>query len=94
LAGTQGDGFAIRMIGSFAGYVLVAFLVAYVNAALLNVLSEVRWASARRRPLHFGRPAPRRVVPSSVPPSLRDFIRELKPRGPPSFVPAVAARRN
>lgn len=94
LAGTQGDGFAIRIIGSFAGYVLVAFLVAYVNAALLNVLSEVRWASARRRPIYGGRTVPRRVVPSSVPPFLRDFIRELKPRGPPALVPAVAVRRD
>ena len=41
LAATQGDGLVLRAIGSFAGYALVSFLVAYVNAALLSVLACV-----------------------------------------------------
>lgn len=41
LATTQGDGLVLRAIGSFAGYALVSFLVAYVNAALLSVLAFV-----------------------------------------------------
>jgi apolipoprotein N-acyltransferase len=32
----------VREVGSFAGYVLVAFLVAFVNATLVSVLSGVR----------------------------------------------------
>lgn len=43
LAGTQGDHeFIVSVIGAFAGYVLVAFLVAFFNATLLAALSEVR----------------------------------------------------
>lgn len=41
LAGTQGDGLVIRLIGSVAGYVMVAFLVAYVSAAIVSFLSSV-----------------------------------------------------
>lgn len=41
LAGTQGDGMLIRVAGSFAGYFLVAFVVAYINASLLSVLHKV-----------------------------------------------------
>ena len=41
LAGTQGDGMLIRVAGSFAGYFIIAFLVAYINASLLSVLHKV-----------------------------------------------------
>jgi apolipoprotein N-acyltransferase len=41
LAGTQGDGMLLRVAGSFAGYFLVAFIVAYINASLLSVLHKV-----------------------------------------------------
>lgn len=41
LAGTQGDGMLLRVAGSFAGYFLVAFVVAYINASLLSVLHQV-----------------------------------------------------
>ena len=49
LAGTQGDGMLIRVAGSFAGYFLVAFLVAYINASLLSVLDKVAVSSANLR---------------------------------------------
>ena len=42
LAGTQGDTALMDYIGRALGYVLVAFLVAYVNAALVGVLGRVR----------------------------------------------------
>lgn len=41
LAETQGEGMLIRVVGSFAGYFLVAFLVAYINASLLSVIHTV-----------------------------------------------------
>lgn len=41
LAETQGDGMLIRVAGSFAGYFLVAFFVAYINASLLSVIHKV-----------------------------------------------------
>lgn len=39
LAATQGNGLAIRAIGHLGGYLCVAFLVAYVNASLLEMLT-------------------------------------------------------
>ncbi len=42
LAGTQGGGTLIHWVGGALGYVLVAFVVALVNAALVSVLSRVR----------------------------------------------------
>ncbi len=41
LSGTQGSGVLVYALG-FAGYVVVAFLVAYINASLLEVLHEVK----------------------------------------------------
>jgi apolipoprotein N-acyltransferase len=41
LAGTQGDGLFLRVAGSFAGYFLIAFFVAYINASLLSVIHKV-----------------------------------------------------
>ncbi len=41
LAGTQADGTLIHWLGGALGYVLVAFVVALVNAALVSVLSRV-----------------------------------------------------
>jgi len=47
LAGTQGDTALMDYIGRALGYVLVAFLVAYVNAALVAVLGRVRLSVPR-----------------------------------------------
>ena len=91
LAATQGDGFAIRIVGSFAGYVLVAFLVAYFNAALVSALADVRLPSGS------GRMAVKGVSPSlkffahETIVELRDFLRQAQPRGPP--VPILATIR-
>jgi len=49
LAGTQDGGLFIQTIGNVAGWALVAFLVAYVNASLLSMLTVV-CASAPRSP--------------------------------------------
>lgn len=88
LAATQGDGFALRALGSFAGYVLVAFLVAYFNAALLSAIAEVA-KSCRPRPLirRAGRSV-RPFIAREAIVQLREFIRQVQPRGPPA--PAFA----
>ena len=49
LAATQGDGLAIRAIGHLGGYLCVAFLVAYVNASLLEMLTVVCPVGSARR---------------------------------------------
>ena len=42
LIGTQGDGTLIHWLGGALGYVLVAFVVALVSAALVSALARVR----------------------------------------------------
>ena len=42
LAGTQGDGALVHTVGGLFGSVFVAFVIAFVNAALLSILSEFR----------------------------------------------------
>ncbi|UCC29561.1 MAG: hypothetical protein JSU86_15320 [Phycisphaerales bacterium] len=54
LAGTQGDGALMHWIGGALGYVLVAFLVAFVSAAIVSVLSRA----------YVGATAPRYLVGS------------------------------
>ena len=49
LAGTLGDGLVLRTLGNLAGYVLVAFLVAYVSASLLDILSTAYVPEAATR---------------------------------------------
>lgn len=49
LAATQGDGALVHAFGSFAGYALVAFAVAYINAAFVSALEEVKAAAGGTR---------------------------------------------
>lgn len=48
LAGTQGDGSLIHIVGDLFGYVLVAFVVAFGSAWLLAILSKVRFSALQR----------------------------------------------
>lgn len=41
LTGTQEDGIVIRTVGHVAGWTVVAFLLAYVNASLVEILTAV-----------------------------------------------------
>lgn len=85
LAGTQGDGFVIRAVGSFAGYVLVAFLVAWVNATLVSVLSEVRLSFNAPRLVRKASAAERRFFVRELPSYLLHLIRAAQPRAPPRW---------
>ncbi len=42
LAGTQGDGWLVTVVGRAFGYVLVAFIVAFASAWLLAIISRIR----------------------------------------------------
>lgn len=83
LAGTQGDGFMIRVVGSFAGYVLVAFLVALVNATLVSVLSEVRLSFTSPRLVPKSTVTLKRFFVNELPSYLLHLIRASQPRAPP-----------
>jgi len=83
LAGTQGDGLAVRLVGSVAGYALVAFLVAYVNAALLSVLTSVRRGAKSSRLVRGSGDALRAYFPVEFPIGWLHFHRAAQPRAPP-----------
>jgi apolipoprotein N-acyltransferase len=84
LAGTLGDqGFFVHVIGSFAGYVLVAFLVAYFNAALLAALSSATIPGGGRRIARSSTGPQRGVFASEVPFHSAYLIAPSRPRAPP-----------
>jgi len=83
LGGTQSGGFSIELIGGFAGYGLVAFLVAYVNAALLTVLSEVRVSTCASRVVSSAAQPRLSVFPIEIPSYLSYLILPSQPRAPP-----------
>ena len=86
LASTQGNGLFVRTLGSLAGYVLVAFLVAYVNASLLEMLTTVCVAGGV--PLRLAAKgsgnATRRLFPLDVPHYLFHLRGPVQPRAPPT----------
>jgi hypothetical protein len=91
LAGTQGDGALVRLVGGLLGYVFVAFLVAYANALLLSAVSDVRLEIPQAR-------LPVRVDElrgSLLPQTFASFpffgVRRRQPRGPP--IPAAATSK-
>ncbi len=83
LAGTQGDGLFVRVIGNLAGYVLVAFLVAYVTASLLSVLSDVYVGVTSLRFAPRSSTAPVAVANPESRLCLLDYISPSRPRAPP-----------
>jgi apolipoprotein N-acyltransferase len=87
LAATQGDGVVVQLVGNLTGYVLVAFLVAYVSAALLSALGGVCVSVSSSRVVRGSGHTPTRFIPSELPCDLLHFIRPSQPRGPP--VPAI-----
>jgi len=83
LAASVSDGIAFRLFGSFAGYVLIAFLVAYVNAALLTVISGVCGNVATSRLIRRAGSGPQQVLASETLIVLSHLIRPAQPRAPP-----------
>lgn len=83
LAASVSDGIAFRVFGSFAGYVLIAFLIAYVNAALLTVISGVCCCSSSTRLIRLSGSGPQRVLACESPIVLSHLIRPAQPRAPP-----------
>lgn len=83
LGSTQSGGVSIELVGGFAGYAVVAFLVAYVNAALLSALSEVRISTASSRLISSAAPPRQRWFPVEFPSYLFHLITPAQPRAPP-----------
>jgi len=84
LVGTLGNGLFVRTLGHLAGYVLLAFLVAYVNASVLEVVTSVcRPVGGGRLVLRSTRGGERRLLPLEVPTHLFHLARQAQPRAPP-----------
>jgi apolipoprotein N-acyltransferase len=83
LSGTQTQG-AIGFLGSFTGYALVAFVVAYINASLLSVLVDVRALIVQPRLVARSSTAQRRILPYDLPSYLSHLFRPARPRAPPA----------
>lgn len=91
LAGTLGDqGFFVRVVGSFAGYVLVAFLVAYFNAALLEAISTAQIGRVGGRIAISSSSPQRGVFASEVPFHPCYLIKPSQPRAPPISIGIAA----
>ncbi len=83
LAGTQGQGLIVRTMGYLAGYVVVAFIVAYVNALLLSMLSDACTPNGWPRVLPRSTRSPGRLIPSELPAFLLHLFSPSRPRAPP-----------
>ena len=83
LAGTQADGTLIHWIGGALGYVLVAFVVALVNAALVSVLSRVRVCAGSPGYLPGSAGCRTRLVPQTFSCFPLFAIPVSQPRAPP-----------
>lgn len=84
LAGTQGNGAIISWVGAFAGTVVVAFVVAYVNAALFATLSRVVSSACGRIVASGPVPGPRPIFPSESLRLLSLIVLPGQPRAPPA----------
>lgn len=84
LAGTQGDGMLIRVAGNFAGYFLVAFIVAYINASLLSVIHKVAGGSIGVRILASSGGLPGRLISLNTPFIASRVLCVSQPRAPPA----------
>lgn len=84
LASTQGGGIVLRLIGSYVGYTLVAFLVVYINAWLLTLLARVQFeVHGRMYRRSSGTEPIRKLVPTETPNYWFLLLRPSKPRAPP-----------
>ena len=83
LAATVGDVALLGLVGNLAGYVLVAFVVAYVTASLLSVLSCVYGAVASRRLDAATGDLGTKVIAFELPVQLLRLIGRSRPRAPP-----------
>lgn len=84
LAATQGGGVLWSAVGSFTGFVLVAFAVAYINAALLSALEEVQTTARSARLVARAGDEPKPVVFKEVFQHLLQHVCRAQPRAPPA----------
>jgi apolipoprotein N-acyltransferase len=74
---------ALRLVGGLTGYVLVAFLVAYVNALLLSVLTRILRSASAPRAFRGVSARAACAIARETPVVLVQFAASLRPRAPP-----------
>lgn len=83
LVGTQGDSPILHLVGSFTGYAVLGFLVAYINALLFTVLATVPLCGGSLRVV-LPPVGERRLLPADVLIALSTLILPSQPRAPPA----------
>jgi len=84
VASTQDGGLLLGAFGSFTGYVLIAFLVAYVNATLLSALHSVQAAARGARLVARAGDDPKPVVLDAAFYHFFLQVCRARPRAPPA----------
>jgi len=84
LASTQGDSLLVQSVGHLGGYVLVAFILAVINAVLLGILVE--HGAVATRTLYARLELPPEAIFQAVDsvPGVARMLRRLRPRAPPA----------
>lgn len=83
LAGTIGDGLLVRLVGNLTGYVLVAFIVAYVTASLLSMLTHVCGVMTAARTEAASGDSEAKIDAFELPVQLLWLVSRSRPRAPP-----------
>ena len=74
----------VRTMGYLAGSAIVAFIVAYVNATLLEMLSAATAVSGGLRFVRGPGGSAERILPLEVPVFMRHWFGPHRPRAPPA----------
>lgn len=85
LAHTQGNALVMRAVGALSGYIIVAFLVAYVNASIVEMLTNVCDVSGTRRLVNHADDFPRTIFTLDLPSYWIHCPTPAHPRAPPVF---------
>ncbi len=86
LASTQGGGLFVRVIGPVAGYLVVAFLIAYFNASILEILTGACTVDGGGRRLVFSSRPYVAAIQSTFLCCPTDYANIAQPRAPPLAV--------
>jgi len=83
LGATLEQGLLAQTVGNALGYVLVAFIVAYINASLVSLFDQVCVVTSGRRASTSPGVRPRVVEPQTLPIHSRLALGPSRPRAPP-----------
>lgn len=83
LVATQGDAPLLQAVGSFTGYAVLAFAVAYLNAMLFTVVSDARIGVCSLQRISIPGDGIRRLAPAEVEVRSSPRPRPSNPRAPP-----------